>query len=114
MIICHMIVGDANNVPTEDELTEMELEFLKPIPTYTRPVKIVKLETGLDLTSRLMIQAGERDWNPTPGELATLRGKFHTARHGASVVAVATRSGVKVSLIPELPNRHSQQQESKQ
>lgn len=104
-VVYHLTVGDADFTPTPEQLTEIALEFQKPLPGFAVPVKVTELHLNLVGNERIMFTAGAPDWDPTEKEIEDLKALFLCSTLDPNGGVVVTRVGVKASVIPkwELP-----------
>lgn len=104
-VVYHLTVGDADFTPTPEQLAEIVAEFQKPLPGFAVPVKVTELHLNLVGNERLMFTIGAKDWNPSEKEIEDLKALFLNASLDPAGGVVATRVGVKASVIPkwELP-----------
>lgn len=104
-VVYHLTVGDADFTPTPEQLMEIVMEFQKPLPGFAVPVQVTELHLDLVGEQRLMFTAGSPEWDPTEKEIENLKSLFLNASLDPNGGVVATRLGVKASVIPkwELP-----------
>ena len=102
--IYHLEVGGPDFIPTVEDLKKIVAEFMKPMPAYGHKINISEVFVGGLTQDRLVIQAGAKDWVPTREELDALVKQFQEAALIDQSV-VATRMGVKLHLVPILPEK---------
>lgn len=99
--IYHLVVGDADFIPTDEQLKEIIEEFQKPLPAFGVPVAIYVISI-MPNQERLVLNVGDPDWHPKQDELDQLVIRFQEAVLAPNDSIVATRSGVTAAVIPKL------------
>jgi len=100
--IVHLTVGGPEWTPTSQELLDLVSRFHKEKVFVNGPLVVPTHihipEDGLS-RAKLVISAGDADWNPTTEEIDALRTLFTNAMLDPCSRVVATRDSVYVQVI---------------
>jgi len=99
-VMYHLVVGNKNLQASDDDLKKVVKEFQeKELPAF-------KISTSVHTypindCETMILNAGDKDWQPTEDELQALVTTFKNARLDPKGSVVATRYGVSINIIPK-------------